>query len=453
MFVGSTGDKGKFNLVFILSEFVRCSDFCCSAPLSVRLGRPFRRIRRNALSYIQRSMRIAFSTGRPAHAVLPANLLAQRGAQVTIFTAAYRARFPQLAASVGLRWVPQFVPSLHFLTGVQLARPWQRADTVFYDHLVAVRIATTRDRFDIFWAWASGALASGRAARLRGARFVLDRACPHVDAQQALIQMECDRLGVPYQPEPPWFRARQLAEYDEADIILVPSTYSHGSFPPELQSKTLVAPLFGRVPLQHVIHTSNMAPVSASNTRSERQRPFTFGTVGGQPLRKGFLYLLQAWKQLQLPNARLLLRTDAPLDRSPVLRDLLRQLPNVEIVRYVENMSDFYRRCDAFVFPTIDDGFGMALLEAMAHELPAIATTHCGAAELFTPGQDLIVVPAQDAEPLASAMQHLYSSDEMRERLRANALRSLRQIEGNGTYRLYSKTLDQILAGCRSATL
>jgi hypothetical protein len=54
---------------------------------------------------------------------------------------------------------------------------------------------------------------------------------------------------------------------------------------------------------------------------------------------------------------------------------------------------------------------------------------------------------------LASAMQHLYSSDEMRERLRANALRSLRQIEGNGTYRLYSKTLDQILAGCRSATL
>ncbi len=398
-------------------------------------------------------MRIAFSTGRPAHAVLPANLLAQRGAQVTIFTAAYRARFPQLAASVGLRWVPQFVPSLHFLTGVQLARPWQRADTVFYDHLVAVRIATTRDRFDIFWAWASGALASGRAARRRGARFVLDRACPHVDAQQALIQMECDRLGVPYQPEPPWFRARQLAEYDEADIILVPSTYSHGSFPPELQSKTLVAPLFGRVPLQHVIHTSNIAPVSASNARSERQRPFTFGTVGGQPLRKGFLYLLQAWKQLRLPNARLLLRTDAPLDRSPVLRDLLRQLPNVEIVRYVENMSDFYRRCDAFVFPTIDDGFGMALLEAMALGLPAIATTHCGAAELFTPGQDLIVVPAQDAEPLASAMQSLYSSDEMRERLRANALRSLRQIEGNGTYQLYSTTLDQILAGCRPATL
>jgi glycosyltransferase involved in cell wall biosynthesis len=391
-------------------------------------------------------MRIAFSTGRPAHAVLPANLLAQRGEQVTIFTAAYRARFPQLAADVSLRWVPQFVPSIHFLTGVQLARPWQRTDTAVYDHLVALRIGATRDRFDIFWAWASGALASGRVARRRGARFVLDRACPHVDAQQALIQTECERLGVHYQVEPEWFRRRQLAEYDEADIILVPSTYSRATFPTALQSKTLVAPLFGRMPMPQVMISANATSVTSKDAGVGSSAPFTFGTVGGQPLRKGFLYLLQAWKQLQLPNARLLLRTDAPLDRSPVLRGLLRELPNVEIVRYVQDMSDFYRRCDAFVFPTIDDGFGMALLEAMAHGLPAITTTHCGAAELFSPDKDLIVLPAQDAEQLAAAMQRLYSSQEMRARLRANALLSLRRIEGNGAYQLYSTTLDQILA-------
>ncbi|MGA7709202.1 MAG: hypothetical protein WCD77_15525, partial [Acidobacteriaceae bacterium] len=289
-------------------------------------------------------MRVAFSTGRPAHAVLPANLLAKRGEQVTIFTAAYRARFPQLAPNVNLRWVPQFVPSIHFMTGVQLARPWQRADTALYDHLVAMRIGATRDHFDIFWAWASGALASGRAARRRGARFVLDRACPHVDAQQALIQTECERLSVPYQAEPSWFRARQLAEYDEADIILVPSTYSRATFPTALQSKTLVAPLFGRVPVPQVTIPANAISVPSKDAKPESGAPFTFGTVGGQPLRKGFLYLLQAWKQLQLPNARLLLRTDAPLDQSPVLRGLLRELPNVEIVKYVDDMGDFYRR-------------------------------------------------------------------------------------------------------------
>ena len=390
-------------------------------------------------------MQVAFSTGRPAHAVLPANLLAQRGEQVTIFTAAYRARFPQLTPSVKLRWVPQFVPSIHFLTGVQLARPWQRTDTALYDHLVAMRVAATRDHFDIFWAWASGALASGRTARQRGARFVLDRACPHVDAQQTLIQAECERLGVRYQAEPSWFRERQLAEYDEADTILVPSTYSRATFPAALESKTLVAPLFGRVTMPQVTSPENTNSVP-SNSIDQPGTLFTFGTVGGQPLRKGFLYLLQAWKQLHLPNARLLLRTDAPLDRSPVLRGLLRELPNVEVVGYVDDMSNFYRRCDAFVFPTIDDGFGMALLEAMAHGLPAITTTHCGAAELFTPDKDLIVVPAQDSEQLAAAMERLYSSAETRACLRSNALDSLRNVEGNGAYQLYSKTLDQILS-------
>ncbi len=273
-------------------------------------------------------MRIAFSTGRPAHVVLPANLLAQRGERVTIYTAAYRARFPQLSPGVGLRWVPQFVPSIHFLTGVQLARPWQRADTALYDHLVAMRIGATRDRFDIFWAWASGALASGRAARRRGARFILDRACPHVDAQQALIQVECERLGVRYQAETPWFRNRQLAEYEEADIILVPSTYSRETFPAALQSKPLVAPLFGRIPMQRIIVSATTPAFRSTQPMGRKDGPFTFGTVGGQPLRKGFLYLLHAWKQLELPNARLLLRTDAPLLRPPLLPELLRELPN-----------------------------------------------------------------------------------------------------------------------------
>ncbi|MHB8303519.1 MAG: glycosyltransferase family 4 protein [Acidobacteriaceae bacterium] len=382
-------------------------------------------------------MKIAFSTGRPAHVVLPANLLTQRGNDVTIYTAAYRSRFRALDPSVRLRWAPQFAAALHFLTGLQSPRTVQRADTALYDRLVALQMG----RFDIFWGWASGCLAAGRAARRQGARFVLDRACPHVDVQQSLVRTECERLGVAYQAEPRWFRDRQLAEYDEADIILVPSDYSRSSFPLKLQKKILVAPLSGRTdaPL------SPVARISALQSASDADRPFTFGTVGGQPLRKGFLYLLQAWEQLQLPHARLLLRTDAPLDRFPALRKLLRRLPNVEVVRYCNNMSDFYRRCDAFVLPTIDDGFGMVLLEAMAHGLPAIATTHCGAAELFTPEQDMLLVPPQDADALGAAMHRLYASRELRELLRTSALRVLRQIEGSDSFTLYSQALDRIL--------
>ena len=253
--------------------------------------------------------------------------------------------------------------------------------------------------------------------------------------------MESERLHVDYLAEPPWFRNRQLAEYAEADIILVPSNYSRQSFPQDLRPKIIVAPLFGRVPAPAPI-----APAVASlQGAPEVRRPFTFGMVGGQPRRKGFLYLLQAWERLQLPQSRLLLRTDAALHRYPALHALLQRLHNVQIVRYCENMSDFYRQCDAFVFPTVDDGFGMVLLEAMAHGLPAITTPHCGAAELFTPDHDLLVVPPQDSEALAEAMHRVYASRELREQLRNHAMSALQKIEGQGDYAVYSQALDQIL--------
>ena len=378
------------------------------------------------------AMKIVFSSGRPAHVVLPANLLADRGLDVTIYTAAYRSRFRGLTPEVRLRWVPQFVSGFHFLTGVQLPRPLQRIDTATYDRLVSLRMETC----DLFWGWASGALSSGRTAQRRGAKFLLDRACPHVDTQQALLQIEAERLGVPYEAEPDWFRQRQLAEYDEADIVLVPSEYSRRSFPSHLQAKLMVAPLFGRAP-------AGFAEV-ATQTRASGS-PFTFGMVGAQPLRKGFLYLLQAWEKLNLPNARLLLRTDASLGEFPALRTLLQRLPNVELVGYVKNMSEFYRRCDAFVFPTVDDGFGMALMEAIAHRVPAITTDHCGAAELFTTGKDLLVVPAQDTEVLAAAMERVYGSAELRDRMRGNALERLHEIEDDGSYHLYAEALDRVL--------
>ena len=383
-------------------------------------------------------MKIALATGRPAHAAIPANLLHRRGEQVTLYTAAYRARFRTLEPGIQLRWVPQWVPMVHFATGVQLPRPAQRADTVAFDHIVAARLQPC----DLYWGSATGALAAGRAAKRMGAHFVLDRACPHVDAQQSLLREEHERIGLRYAAEPDWFRSRQLAEYAEADAILVPSRYSAESFPQSLRQKVFVAPLFGRVAT---------APLpNASLPRADR--PFTFGMVGGNPVRKGLVYLLEAWEQLRLPHARLLLRTDASLEKIPALRAALRRCTNVERVEYCRDLRDFYARCDAFVLPTVDDGFGMVLLEAIAQGLPAITTTRCGAAELLRADEEILVVPPHDARALAAAMEQMYRSSELRELLRSHARVALETIESGGEYALYAQGVDSMLAWLEQAS-
>jgi glycosyltransferase involved in cell wall biosynthesis len=258
----------------------------------------------------------------------------------------------------------------------------------------------------LFVGWATASLATGRTARRRGARFVLDRACPYVDFQQQIVAEESEKLGIPYRPQPAWFRERQLAEYAEAERILTPSDYTRGSFPEALRGKIIKAPLFGRCAFPYTTHAG-------------RHAEFTVGVVGGDPVRKGYLYLLEAWERLALPNARLLIRSDAELAQYPALAQRLARISNVEIVRYVPDINDFYQRCDVFVLPSVDDGFGMALFEAMANQVACIATTHCGSSELLTPGRDGIVIPPRNADLLAEALLSLYQQEELRRSLAA----------------------------------
>ncbi len=384
-------------------------------------------------------MQVAVSTTRPFHAAMLANSLVKHGSGVRIYSSAPRRYFARLDAQVAMTLVPSALQSaIHFLH-VPASNRVLNYDSWLYDYSVAALLRPG----DLFIGWASASLASARAARHRGARFVLDRACPHVDFQQQIVIEESARLGVPHTRQAAWFRDRQLAEYELADRILAPSEYTRATFPDSLRDKVIKAPLFGRCRFPE-------------HTHPERHAEFTVGVVGGDPVRKGYLYLLQAWEQLKLPNARLLIRTDADLAQFPALKDLLSRLDNVEVVRYVPDMTEFYQRCDVFVLPSVDDGFGMALFEAMANGVPAIATTHCGSSELLTPGHDGMVVPPFRAEALADAMKTLFEDEELRRTMAAAGRETARALGANESSRLYDAAIAELLRelpsnGLRSA--
>ena len=86
----------------------------------------------------------------------------------------------------------------------------------------------------------------------------------------------------------------------------------------------------------------------------------------------------------------------------PVLKQLL---PAAEVhgVSYIQDISSFYAECDAFILPSVDDGFGMALFEAMANGVPSIASRNCGASELLVPERDCLVIDAFSTEQIKEA--------------------------------------------------
>ena len=64
-----------------------------------------------------------------------------------------------------------------------------------------------------------------------------------------------------------------------------------------------------------------------------------------------------------------------------------------------------FRRAAMLVLPTLCDGFGYVVSEAMANGLPVITTYNAGAAERVDEGRNGFVVPPADA--LALALTHL----------------------------------------------
>jgi len=371
-------------------------------------------------------MNVAISTTRPFHAPLLANALLAHNARVTIYSSAPRRFFRHMDTAVRMRLVPSVLQVGMHAFHWRLSPNLLHLDSALYDHSTALSLKPE----DIFIGWATASLASGRKAKRRGARFVLDRACPHVDFQQRIVGNEAAKVGASWQTEPAWFHERQLAEYESADAILAPSEYTRQTFPESLRHKVVKAPLLGRCAIPPDVNYA-------------RNATFTVGTVGGEPLRKGYLYLLQAWKKLKLPNAKLVIRSD--FTSYPLLQELVASMPSVEVIGYIHDIADFYRKCDLFVLPSIDDGFGMALFEAMAHGLPSIATTHCGSSELLASGRDSLIVPPMDTDALAHAILQLYESEDLRKQIARAGRSTIQSLLPEGRPRLYQKAIGELL--------
>jgi len=75
------------------------------------------------------------------------------------------------------------------------------------------------------------------------------------------------------------------------------------------------------------------------------------------------------------------------------------------------------------VLPSLADGFGMVVPQAMACGLPVIVTENVGAADIVTDGVDGYVVPIRDVAALKEKIRYLYEDPAARQRMSAAAVK------------------------------
>jgi glycosyltransferase involved in cell wall biosynthesis len=151
---------------------------------------------------------------------------------------------------------------------------------------------------------------------------------------------------------------------------------------------------------------------------------FLVGHVGAlDNSQKGQLYLIRAARRLasSCPQMQFVLLGDGK-DEAWLKREA-GDLPNLSFEGYVRNVGDWLGAFDLFVFPSLHEGLGSTLLDAMSFGLPIVATRVDGIPDIVHDGENGLLVPPADEVALAQAITRLAEDPALRERLGASGRR------------------------------
>lgn len=249
-------------------------------------------------------------------------------------------------------------------------------------------------------------------------------------AQADLARQFVDWLPSRGLPSNRYVRPQQKKEEIElADLVLAPSNFVANTVRAFHPNKALAVASYG-VDLE-------FWQARPRNKESEKLR---FMFAGQISLRKGIPTLLQAWENAGLRSAELMLVGSWRLSENKKA-----SLPRGVI--YVpacssEELRDLYRDADVFVFPSFFEGFALALLEAMACGLPAIASAATGSSDVLT-DESGRVVPVGELDSLIEALRWF---DKNRDRVLSMGRAARKQAE-LCTWNRYRRTVIEATAG------
>ncbi len=205
--------------------------------------------------------------------------------------------------------------------------------------------------------------------------------------------------------------------------------------PPE---KIAVIPIF--VDVEHFI----TAKPSFDLHKSYPLYPRIILSLGRLVPEKNYNKLIRAFREVHRAKADAMLLIIGSGPERERLLSLVNSLDLKDVVvllPWARDVASYYKNADLYVQPSLYEGWGMAVVEAMASGLPVIMTDVGLAGEVLHDGECGVVVPSTDEKTLASAMLRLLSDDVLRASLGEKAKDAVRQLATKvETLALYKKS-------------
>ncbi len=290
-------------------------------------------------------------------------------------------------------------------------------DGVFrsFDRKLARRLGQLEDLRGVYL-YEDAALYSFQAAEKLGIQRIYDLPIGHWHAARQIFEEERE-----FMPEwaptltglkdSPVKLKRKDEELELANLVVVPSSYVRA---------TLIKSGIDETKIKVVPFGS--PPPTQIDTRcsSNKNRPLKVLYVGSLGQRKGLAYGLNAVAALGSQVSLTLIGRPTAPDCVPLVEALERHewIPSLPHHQILEQM----RRHDVLLFPTLFDGFGLVMTEALSQGLPVITTSHSGAAECIRNGVEGFVVPIRNSQAIAEQLQRLADDRDLLAKMREACL-------------------------------
>jgi alpha-maltose-1-phosphate synthase len=116
-----------------------------------------------------------------------------------------------------------------------------------------------------------------------------------------------------------------------------------------------------------------------------------------------------------------------------------RWIPPVPHVRVLDLMAEH----DVLLLPSLAEGFGLVITEALSRGLPVITTPHAGAADLMIDGREGFIVPIRSPDAIADRLTRLAEDRDLLAAMSEAALATARR----NPWARYEERILRIVAG------
>lgn len=276
---------------------------------------------------------------------------------------------------------------------------------------------------DVFVGISGSGLKTGRITQERGGRYLCDRGSSHIRWVDQIMTEEFARWGQEFEGVYPKHITREEQEYEQADIITVPSDFARRTY------------IEMGVPADKIKKVAYGSDLRLFNKVAEpAQDAFDVLFVGHASFRKGIPYLLEAFAKFKHPKKTLTIVGGV----QPEIRRYL-QGKSLEDVHFTgpqphARLKELMSRSHVLVLPSIEEGLALVQGEAMACGCPVIGSTNSGSEELFTDGREGFVVPIRDSGAITERMEQMAQDPALREAMSVWARERVVSLGGWDTY-------------------